>query len=153
MALISRIKLNIAERLAEDKDFRRRFFRGQAQDEIAMSIKALREKRHLRQLELGKKSGMKQSAISRIEQADYSGWSFDVLFRVADALDAKLRITFEPIENVIQQYKAKEAKVDTEYRAEAFQSVAEVPSYQPPQYIKRSMSIAADKYIKENAYV
>jgi transcriptional regulator with XRE-family HTH domain len=108
MALISPIKLNIAERLKKDKNFRGRFFRGRAQDEIAMSIRGLREKRQMRQVDLSKASGMKQSAISRIEQADYSAWSFNTLFRVADALDARIRVIFEPIENVIEGYKEKE---------------------------------------------
>ena len=109
MALISPIKLNIAEKLGKDKSFRERFFRGQAQDEIATSIRDLRGKRQMRQVDLANESGMKQSAISRIEQADYSGWSFTTLFRVADALDARLRVTFEPAEKVIEWYREKEA--------------------------------------------
>lgn len=108
MASISPIKLNIAKRLREDKKYRERFFRGQTQDEIAMGIRSLREERKLRQTELAKKSGMKQSAISRIEQADYSGWSFSTLLRVADALDARLRVIFEPAEIVIDRYEEKE---------------------------------------------
>jgi len=108
MALISPIKLNIAKKLEEDKNFRRRFFRDRAQDELAMSIKELREKKQMRQVDLANESGMKQSAISRIEQADYSGWSFNTLFRVADALDARLRVIFEPMEDVIKSYKEKE---------------------------------------------
>lgn len=43
MATISSVKLNIARKLKDDKDFRKRFFRGQTQDEIAMSIRSLRE--------------------------------------------------------------------------------------------------------------
>lgn len=113
MALITPIKLNIATKL-KDKGFRERFFRGQAEDEIAMSIRKLRVKRKMRQADLAKQSGMKQSAISRIEQADYSAWSLNTLFRVADALSARLRVSFEPIENVIEQYKEKEAAITPE---------------------------------------
>ncbi len=51
---------------------------------------------------------MKQSAISRIEQADYGNWSLNTLFRVADALDARLCISFDPIEEVVAQYKDEE---------------------------------------------
>ena len=51
---------------------------------------------------------MKQSAISRIEQAEYSGWSFNTLLRVADALGARLRVTFEPAESVIERYEENE---------------------------------------------
>jgi transcriptional regulator with XRE-family HTH domain len=105
---LTSIKTKISEKLG-DAEYRKRFFRGQAEDEIAMSIKALREKRKKRQVDLAKDSGMKQSAVSRIEQADYRGWSLKTLFRVADALDARLRIIFEPSETVIEHYRELEA--------------------------------------------
>jgi transcriptional regulator with XRE-family HTH domain len=108
MPLITPIKLSIAEKLEKDEGFRNRFFRGQVQDIIAMSIRGLREKRKLRQSDLANKSGMKQSAISRVEQAEYSSWSFTTLFRVAEALGARLRVTIEPVEDVIAQYKRRE---------------------------------------------
>ena len=57
---------------------------------------------------------MKQSAVSRIEQADYSGWSFNTLFRVADALEARLMVSFEPVEDVIDWYRRKEAGITAE---------------------------------------
>jgi DNA-binding Xre family transcriptional regulator len=102
------LKLNISKRLRENKAFRKRFFRRQAQDEIAMSIRSLREKRVMRQIDLAKKSGMKQSAISRIEQAGYSGWTFNTLLRVGSALDARLHLTLEPAETVIARYENQE---------------------------------------------
>jgi transcriptional regulator with XRE-family HTH domain len=114
MALISPLKLNIARRLKEDKEFRKRFFRGQTQGEIAMGIRSLREKRKMRQIGLAKKCRMKQSAISRIEQSEYSGWSFSTLLRVADALDARLQVTFEPAEIVIDRYEQNENLTQTE---------------------------------------
>jgi len=124
MALISPLKLNISKKLKEDRDFRKRFFRGQAQDEIAMSIRSLREKRKMRQIDLAKTSRMKQSAISRIEQADYSSWSFNTLFRVAEALDARLRVTLEPTEAIIARYETQEA-------ADAVGSVESCGIYMP----------------------
>lgn len=99
MSLTSPIKLNIAQKIEKDKDYRKKFFQRRTQDEIAMSIRGLRENRKMRQVDLAKKSDMKQSAISRIEQADYSAWSLTTLFRVADALEARLRVVFEPVEN------------------------------------------------------
>lgn len=108
MPLITSIKLSIAEKLKKDKGFRNRFFRGQVQDLIAMSIRGLREKRELRQSDLAEKSDMKQSDISRIEQADYSSLSLEKLLRVAEALDARLRVTIEPVEDVITQYRKRE---------------------------------------------
>ncbi len=108
MASISPIRLNIAKKLKEDKKYRERFFRGQTQDEIAMGIRSLREKREKRQIDIAKESGMKQSAISRIEQAEYSGWTFNTLLRIADTLNARLRVIFEPAEMVIERYEENE---------------------------------------------
>jgi len=113
MKSISPVRLNIAKRLKEDKAFRKEFFRGQTQDEIAMSIRSLREKRTMRQVDLAKESKMKQSAISRIEQADYSSWSFSTLLRVADALEARLRVILEPAEIVIERYEKNEIAAST----------------------------------------
>ncbi len=114
MSLISPIKLNIADKLEKDKKFRKHFFRVQAQDKIAMNIRKLRKKRKKKQAELAKETNMMQSAVSRIEQADYSGWSFNTLFRVADALEARLTVSFEPVEDVINWYREKEAAITTD---------------------------------------
>jgi transcriptional regulator with XRE-family HTH domain len=112
MPSITSIKLNLSERLREDKEFRKGFFRTQTEDRIAISIRVLRNMRKKRQVDLAKESGMLQSAISRIEQADYGNWSLKTLFRVADALDARLRIDFDPIETVIEQYREKESEIN-----------------------------------------
>lgn len=109
MTSISPIKLDIADKLEKDEKFRKRFFRIQAQDKIAMDIRKLRKKRKKVQADLAKESNMLQSAVSRIEQADYSKWSFTTLLRVADALGARLRVSFEPMEDVIDWYRKKEA--------------------------------------------
>jgi transcriptional regulator with XRE-family HTH domain len=114
MKLLSPIKLNIAKKLKEDKAYRKRFLQRRTQDEIAMSIRSLREKRQMRQVDIAASSGMKQSAISRIEQADYASWTLKVLFRVADALNARVRVIFEPIEDVIEKYDEKEKEITSE---------------------------------------
>jgi len=44
---------------------------------------------------------MGQPAVSRIEQATYSGWTYKTLARVAEKLNARLRIVYEPLEEVI----------------------------------------------------
>lgn len=75
-----------------------------------MSILSLRKLRKKRQIDLASEAGMRQSAISRIEQADYGNWTLNTLFRVADVLDARLRIVFDPIEEVIIEYKKREAE-------------------------------------------
>ncbi len=90
MLLLSpvRIKARLAAKL-NNLTFRRRFFRLRAQEETAQHIRELRERRKLRQVDLAKRAGMKQSAVSRIEQASYSAWSYKTLLRIAEALDAQ----------------------------------------------------------------
>lgn len=101
------IRLNLAEKLKK-KAYRLAFFRARAQDDTAANIRALREKRELSQIKLAELSGMKQSAISRIEQAEYSSWTYKTLQRVAEALDARLVVIFEPAEDVIARYENME---------------------------------------------
>lgn len=104
------IDLNIAEELAA-KDFRDEFFRAELEIEIPRQIKELRKLRGLRQKEIAEKSGMKQSAISRLEGADYGKWRIDTLLRLAEALDAKLTVIFEPYEAVVARYKSDQTRV------------------------------------------
>ena len=112
MPLVTSINLNIAERLLSDIEFRRDFFHTQAVDGIAISIKTLRRMRNKRQIDLAQESGMLQSAISRIEQADYGKYSLNTLFRVADALGARLRISFDPVEDVVADYEKAETEAE-----------------------------------------
>ncbi len=140
MSLTKPINLNIADKLENDKEYREEFFRGQAQDIIAMSIRGLRKKRSMLQKDLAKESGMLQSAISRVEQAEYSAWSFSTLFRVADALDARLKITLEPAEDVIEEYKKMEdvnENINEEYlqlrEAKAIECTADVAQLERPE--------------------
>lgn len=104
------IELGIAKKLRKDERYRKSFFRAEAADSIALQIRDLRKKRDdLKQAELATRADMKQSAISRIEQAEYSSWTFNTLWRIAEALDARLVVTFEPIEDAIRKYDAGEA--------------------------------------------
>jgi transcriptional regulator with XRE-family HTH domain len=105
------VELKLAEKLSSDEEFRKYFFRIQTQNDIAEQIIALRDKREMRQIDLAEKSGMKQSAISRIEQADYASWNYHTLLRVVESLDGILKVTIEPVEDIIKKYKDNE---DTE---------------------------------------
>ncbi len=59
---------------------------------VAEMIKDMRERAGLSQAELAEAIGTKQSAISRLEDADYEGHSLRILQKIADALDRKLVI-------------------------------------------------------------
>jgi transcriptional regulator with XRE-family HTH domain len=100
------IELGIADKLRNDKGYRNAFFRGHTTDSIAQQIRKLRKLRdNMKQSQLAEAAGMKQSAISRIEQAEYSSWTFNTLWRVAEALGARLIVDFQPIEDAIKEYE------------------------------------------------
>ena len=102
------IDCGIAGRLKNDRGFRQRFIKAWAQAEIATQVRALRKKRRLNQKRLAELVGTGQSAISRAEQADYDGWTFKTLVNLADGLDARLRVSFEPIEEVVSLHEEGE---------------------------------------------
>ncbi len=112
MSQLSSIKLGIAKKLL-DRGYRHRFFARMAQDEVASQIRTLREKRGLRQSGLAKQAKMTQPFVSRIEQSEHAGWNFQTLLRLASALDARLHISFEPMEDVIRQYEQEEGEAFT----------------------------------------
>lgn len=104
--MISKFKTMIAEKL-KNKEYRHKFFRGRLKDEVAMAIRDLREKRKMTQTQLAEACGMKQSAISRLENATYGKWGIDTLLRISKALDARLVVALLPMEDVIEQYQGK----------------------------------------------
>jgi|SRR5271156_3003953 len=106
--MLSPIKTNLSQKL-KDKGYRERFFRGRVQDEIAFQLKAARKKRGRKQSALAQLSGMKQSAISRLEQSSYSKWNFKTLLRIASALDLRIRVNFDFAEDVIAAYELEDA--------------------------------------------
>lgn len=87
------------EEQLQDPAFATRFEQvGQAW-EVALQIAALRQQAGLSQRELAKLLKTSQQQISRLESASYEGHSLSMLRRVAEALHARVRVVFEPIEN------------------------------------------------------
>ena len=68
----------------------------QANLDIARKVYKLRTKAKLSQAELARKVGTTQSAISRLEDADYDGHSPQMLRRIASALEKRVEIHFLP---------------------------------------------------------
>ncbi len=73
----------------------------QANLDIARKIYQLRTKAKLSQAKLpqaklARKVGTTQSAISRLEDADYDGHSLEMLRRIASALEKRVEIRFLP---------------------------------------------------------
>lgn len=68
---------------------------GEAWD-VAIQLAALRKKAALSQKELARQLKTTQQQISRLESPGYEGHSLSMLRRVARALRAEVRVTFEP---------------------------------------------------------
>ena len=104
-------KTNFDQYLEEqlrDPDFSARFeHAGEAWD-VALQIAALRRQAGLSQKELAKLLKTSQQQISRLESASYEGHSLSMLRRVAEALHARVRVIFEPVENHTGTHVAEE---------------------------------------------
>jgi transcriptional regulator with XRE-family HTH domain len=97
------IELDLVERL-RDPDFRQEFFLAESSSLIAKQLIELRKRRGLTQVELAVLADTGQPAISRFERADYHGWSFRMLRKLAQKLNARLRVYIEAAEDIIEQY-------------------------------------------------
>jgi DNA-binding Xre family transcriptional regulator len=64
--------------------------------EIAQKIYDLRIKAHLTQKELARRIGTKQSVISRLEDADYEGYTLKILDKIAEAVHCYVKVEFVP---------------------------------------------------------
>ena|ERR1017187_6333958 len=62
---------------------------------IATQIKVLREQRVMKQADLAQAIGTTQTAISRIENINYSSWNIKTLKRLARAFHVRLSVSFE----------------------------------------------------------
>lgn len=135
------IDLKLAKKFS-DPEYFNEFFSIRSQEEVANGIRDLREKRGMTQGELATLCEMKQSAISRMEGSEYAGWSFNTLRRLAEALDARLSVFFEPREAVIARYQTQEL-------ARKHVRLAEGNAYstQGAVYEVRSSTSAASKMI------
>jgi transcriptional regulator with XRE-family HTH domain len=105
-SMLSPIKTRISGKLA-DKKYRHAFFKGRGEIEIAYDLRRFRKMRGLSQGELAQLCGMKQSAISRIEQA--SKWNIATIWRIAEALDVRVRVAIDDMSEAIHQYELREA--------------------------------------------
>lgn len=104
---LTQINLRLPERF-EDAAYFHAFFAARMRDDIAMQIRGARLGRNLTQSELAKLSSMKQSAISRIERADYGRLGNNTLLRIAKALDMRVSVEFKSRSDVIAEYLAKQ---------------------------------------------
>jgi transcriptional regulator with XRE-family HTH domain len=83
-----------------DREYRESFVSSLINSTIAYQIRYLRKNENLDQAELGVLAGMKQAAISRLENPDYGNLSVNTLKRIAKALDVGLIVRFAPFSEV-----------------------------------------------------
>ena len=80
----------------KDPEFAARFERAGEAWDIALQLAALRQRAGLSQKELARRLKTSQQHISRLESPGYEGHSLANLRRVAGALEARVRVVFEP---------------------------------------------------------
>ena len=80
-----------------DPDFAERFKRAGEAWDVALQIAALRERSGLSQKELARRLKTSQQQVSRLESPAYEGHSLRMLRRVARALNAEVKVAFEPV--------------------------------------------------------
>jgi transcriptional regulator with XRE-family HTH domain len=97
-----------------DAEFAERFRRAGEAWDIALQLAALREQAGLSQVELARKLKTTQQQISRLESPSYEGHSLSMLRRIARALNARVRVVFEPREKATP---ARVAEAPGRYRA------------------------------------
>ena len=98
------------EQQLQDKDFAERFSRAGEAWVVALQIAALRKESGLSQKQLAKRLRTSQQQISRLESPAYEGHSLSMLRRVAQVLNADVRIVFERIPRrraVVAERRAK----------------------------------------------
>ena len=78
-----------------DAVFAARFQRAGEAWDVALQIAALRRQAGLSQKDLAKLLKTSQQQISRLESPGYEGHSLSTLRRVADVLNARVRVVFE----------------------------------------------------------
>jgi len=105
-------KTNFDQYLEEqlrDPDFAARFDRAGEAWDVGLQIAALRRQAGLSQKELAKLLQTSQQQISRLESTSYEGHSLSMLRRVAEALHARVRVVFEPVDDQAESQVAEDS--------------------------------------------
>jgi ribosome-binding protein aMBF1 (putative translation factor) len=83
------------EEMLDDPAFAAEYEALQPEREVMLAITRARAERDMTQAELAERTGIRQSEISRLENGTRNP-SIKLLQRLADGLDMRLRISFEP---------------------------------------------------------
>jgi DNA-binding XRE family transcriptional regulator len=85
-----------------NREYREAFISSTINSTVAYQIRGLRKLHDLDQAELGNLAGMKQTAISRLENPDYGNLSVNTLKRIAKAFDVGLIVRFAPFSEILR---------------------------------------------------
>jgi ribosome-binding protein aMBF1 (putative translation factor) len=85
----------VKQRARKSATYRKTFERTVQQIDLAMLLREMREGASLTQSELARKVGTTQSAIARLEDAEYIGHSLTMLERIATACGVALKLRAE----------------------------------------------------------
>jgi transcriptional regulator with XRE-family HTH domain len=133
--------------LRTDRVYRRAFFLAESSSLIARQLIELRKRRGLNQAQVAVALETGQPAICRVERADYRNWSFNTLRRLADALDARLRVIIEPSEDILSEYegsKKEKGLIDTASPAPGLGNLRETNPYLAPPVRPRRITENTD---------
>jgi predicted XRE-type DNA-binding protein len=84
----------IHEELRGNRDLDARFQRELTRLQLANQIHRLREERQLSQAQLARRIGTHQSAVARMEQSSYRGYTVATLAKIAAAAGKHLEVRF-----------------------------------------------------------
>lgn len=93
----------------KDKEFEKTFYEGLEKTRIALDIAYFRERKGITQEDLARLVNTSQSAIARMENPEYKGYSMSTLRKVAEALGIELVVSFK--EKGIETYEKEPAKI------------------------------------------
>jgi transcriptional regulator with XRE-family HTH domain len=98
-------KLRLLAKL-RNREYRDAYVEEKVATSLPFQIKALREQpgREWSQAELGERAGMRQNAISRLEDAESGTPSITTLLRLAQAFDVALLVKFVPFSKLLSEF-------------------------------------------------
>lgn len=100
MSLHSQDKLTFKLR---DRDYRSAFVSSRINNFLAFQIRALRQKKKWSQIELAKRLGTSQNAVSRMENPSYGKHSITTLKRLGEIFDVGVIVWFAPFSELIKR--------------------------------------------------
>ena len=89
------LKQHVGEKM-KNPEFKKAWQDLDAEFSILESVIKARKKARLTQQELAKRMGTKQPALSRLEKGGFEKANIETLRKIANALDYKLIVRFEP---------------------------------------------------------